>query len=205
MKQPSASNREKFSFTITPEEYVNHIYEVYKKYRDKGLFFELPYRKINPFVKRTFRLFDCGAAAGTTINIDPKGNVGPCKSFLIMEKVFSNKIGSDEMDNILQSFKDRVSINNKTCQECPAIAICGNGCAYSAYIDNEDLMNIDRSACQYSKLFHKAIVEDLYSILRDKIKDTEYYIPTMQDRIKLFGTIKVDRLSLASSIGHKTI
>ncbi|MFA7314891.1 MAG: radical SAM protein [Candidatus Magasanikbacteria bacterium] len=205
MKQPSVSNLEKFSYTITPEEYVTHIYDVYKKYRHKGLFFELPYRKINPFVKRIFRLFDCGAAAGTTINIDPKGNVGPCKSFLIMEKVFSNKIGGEEMDNILRSFKERISINNTICQKCPAIAICGNGCAYSAYIDNGDLMSIDNSACQYSKLFHKAIVEDLYSILHDKLEDVEYYIPTMQDREKLFGTIKVDRLTLASSIGHETV
>lgn len=82
--KPPTNNQKDFAYLIHPAEYVENIYNAFKTYRHTGLFLELVYRRIHPFITRKFRYHDCGAAAGTTINMNAKGNIGPCKSFLVL-------------------------------------------------------------------------------------------------------------------------
>jgi len=113
-------------------------------------------------------------------------------------------ITKKNINEILQTFSSRSPLYIKKCHKCPAIGICGNGCAYSAQVDTGNYLSIDKSACQYSQLFHKAIIIDLYNLLESNIKKSQYYIVSMEDRQKLLGNIKINRLSLSSSIGHET-
>lgn len=79
--KPPTKEEVNFPYLITPKKYVNKIYDVYKEYRHTGVYFELLYRKLEPFVKQTFRYQDCGATAGTTINIDARGKIVPVNLF----------------------------------------------------------------------------------------------------------------------------
>ena len=75
------------------------------------------------------------------------------------------------------------------CQKCPAINICGNGCAFNAGRLTGDVMNIDTEGCRISKEFYKEFQEDLKS-LENKKK-------------KLLGNLKIDPNNpLNHSIGH---
>ncbi|MBT4153606.1 MAG: radical SAM protein [Candidatus Magasanikbacteria bacterium] len=203
MKSPSEREKD-FAFMISPLEYVEAIYKAHKLFRAKGLFMELPYRRLKPVVTKSFRYFDCGAAAGTTINIDSKGHTGPCKSFLIMEEVYSDQIHHDKVNEALQTFRKRSPLSKPECSSCAAIAICGNGCAYTSKMESGDYMAIDMSACEYSKLFHMEIMNDLFDLNKSALKNKDVHIITKEDRKRLLGKIIINPLSLASSIGHET-
>jgi uncharacterized protein len=200
MKAPT-KEKKNFNQLITPKTYVKKVYEVYKNNRNSGVFMELLYRKLEPFVTKEFRFHDCGATAGRTINIDVLGNIGPCKSFLILNKI-SGSLSKNIDPQVLAKLVKRSPIYYEKCQNCPAFGICGNGCSYDAWVNTGNEMNIDIHACEYSRLFYREFVKDLYQLNRDKIDGKDYYIATERDRKKLFGNITINRLNLNSSIGH---
>lgn len=206
MKPPTRELKD-YPYLITPQEYVDAIYQVFKTYRHTGVFFELLYRRLDPFVNRGVRRHDCGAASGTTINVDPKGNIGPCKSFLILNELSAPidlQISEDSGNHpvVIDSLRERSSLFKGCCQNCGAIGICGNGCAYEAQIDSGDMMGIDARACDYTKLFFDKFVNDLGDTVSGFLKEKSFYIPTMEDRRKIYGNMIVDEMTLCSSIGH---
>lgn len=208
MKPPTKAQKD-FPFLVSPEQYVRAIYAAYKVYRETGVFFELVYRKISPFVNQRFRYHDCGAAAGTTINIDAKGNIGPCKSFLVLGSVAEDikkqwTLGSGKELPVLKSLQKRSPVYIDACQECEAIATCGNACAYEAWVESGDMMNIDMKACGYTQLFHREFLADLGEVIESQIKNKSFYVPTSLDRKRLYGNIVIDACNLNSSIGHET-
>jgi len=202
MKPPS-KNDKNFPFMITPNEYVEGMYRVYKIFRDKGLFFELIHRRLHPFVYKKFRYHDCGAALGSTMNIDAKGRIGPCKSFLVMEKIFESDVDQSAVNKMSSVLRQRAPITNADCLRCEAIAICGGGCSYSAYLKDGNYLGVDDDACRYSKLFHHEIIKDIFELVNKKIKKNIFYIISDYDRKKLLGKIKENKMSLSSSIGHE--
>jgi len=181
------------------------VYPIYKKYRDTGLYFELIYRKIVPFVEQEFRYYDCGATAGTTINLDFNGKIGPCKSFLLLGMLAEkgkNKKGKSYVNQSMLMKRSPIYIDR--CRDCEAIGICGNGCAYEAWIDNNNFMSIDEHSCLYTKLFFKMFIEDLFDMIKDKLTKKAFYVPKKQDRRRLYEKTKINKLNLNSSIGHET-
>jgi len=204
MKPPDREQID-FPYLITPKEYVNAVYPIYKKYRDTGLYFELIYRKIVPFVEQEFRYYDCGATAGTTINLDFNGKIGPCKSFLLLGMLAEkgkNKKGKSYVNQSMLMKRSPIYIDR--CRDCEAIGICGNGCAYEAWIDNNNFMSIDEHSCLYTKLFFKMFIEDLFDMIKDKLTKKAFYVPKKQDRRRLYEKTKINKLNLNSSIGHET-
>lgn len=205
MKPPTREAKD-YPFLISPKEYVDAIYEAFREYRNTGVFFELIYRKLDPFVNRKVRRHDCGAASGTTINVDPKGHIGPCKSFLILnelsEPLQAQNEGATKKQAVIESLRKRSSLFVESCQSCGSIGICGNGCAYEAQIDSGDMMALDIRACDYTKLFFQKFVNDLGEIVSHQLIERPFYVPTMDDRKKIYGNIVVDETTLRSSIGH---
>ena len=202
--KPPTRKQINFPYLITPKEYVDAVYSAYKKYRNTGLYFELIYRKIVPFVEQKFRYYDCGATAGTTINLDFNGKIGPCKSFLILDMLAEKSKSKKNKKYINQSaLTKRSPIYIDRCRDCEAIGICGNGCAYEAWVNNNNFMSIDKNACCYTKLFFKMFIEDLFDIIENKLTKKAFYTPKKQDRKKLYGKIKINKLNLNSSIGHE--
>jgi len=189
-------------YLIDGSEYAEVIYKIHKKYREKGVFFELLARKLFPFVEQEQRLHDCGASNQTTINIDARGNIGACKSFLCL----TDKLGEKKIKSIVDKFKFRNPVFNADCHKCFALGVCGNGCAYEGFIsDKKDF--IDHRACEYMKHFYKYFLIDLFNLNKSKalmsIKEKGFYIPSKSDREKLLGRVIKNKMGLKQCIGHE--
>lgn len=200
--KPPTQKQSDYPYLIKPSQYVNSVYSAYKAHRDKGVYFELVYRRLVPFVERKFRHYDCGATAGTTINLNAQGKIGPCKSFLVLDKISEKEENNNKYVN-RDVLSRRSPIYLDECSDCEAIAICGNGCAYNAWVKNGDIYSIDEDACRYTKLFYKKFVEDLFNIIKPSFSKNTIYIPNKSDRKKMYGKIKINKLNLNSSIGHE--
>lgn len=185
---------------VEPKKYATVLYEVFKLARDKGTYFELVSRKLVPFINKQFRYFDCGASSGSTINIDSRGNIGPCKSMLIMEKDKDDEYKLFR-ENIEKKWRERTPYKKECCKKCKALSICGNGCAYEAMISNSD---IDKRHCIYSNTFMECFIKDLFEISIVHNKGKEIFMPTEQDREKLIGNCNPIPGTLRWSIGHET-
>ncbi len=206
MKPPSLKKKY-YQELVAPEVYAKKIYDIHKKYRSRGLFLELVFRKLQPFVYQRFRLHDCGAGTGSTINLDSRGRVGPCKSFLLMNRI---ALGIKELDSLRESSFDlwgeRSPLNHEECTMCHAVGICGNGCAYDSFVQTGDLTAIDNRNCQYSKLFYRLFLEDLFNQIKPlgQIDKSWVYVPSQSDRMKLLGNVRSYFNTLSYSIGHHT-
>jgi uncharacterized protein len=97
----------------------------------------------------------------------PNGDVGPCQAFLPSRKYFYANILNPPAGvlehSVLKLWKKRSALNIKECERCPAVFICGGGCAQQAYFQNRSLFSPDRRYCNfYVKHFIPWYIEDRY-------------------------------------------
>lgn len=206
--KPPTPGQKGYQYLIDPDLYADTMYAIHKSFRDRGLFLELVYRKLQPFVDQRYRYHDCGAAGGSNLNVDAKGNIGPCKSFLVMDKLALRDISAKAyQDTIVSKWRKRSPIYYEECNSCPARGMCGNGCAYDASIHTGDEMAIDVRSCEYTKRFNHLFLEDLFEQVlpnENGIGPTWWYSPTQEERQKLLGDVRARPKTLAYSIGHQT-
>jgi len=200
--KPPTPNQKDFEGLISPEEYVEAVYTAHQKFRNTGLYLELVNRHLGPFVEGTVRAHDCGAASGTTINIGPDGKIGTCKTAVATGWLSSSMENKEQMDAVMKALRARSQLYKNECQKCPALGVCGNGCAYEAEVQHGDMNGIDEEGCGYTQLFLERFHKDLTYLLADKISDNSFYVPTKEDRKKLYGNVIPNELTLAGSIGH---
>jgi uncharacterized protein len=207
MKPPTPDQKD-YQYLIGPQTYAETMYSIHKAFRDRGLFLELVYRKLQPFVDRRYRYHDCGAAGGTTINVDAKGNIGPCKSFLVMKKLALEDLNADAYRNtVVARWRKRSPIYYEACGGCSARGMCGNGCAYDAAIHSGDEMAIDIRSCEYTKYFNRLFLEDLLDQVWPSDRASAagwFHVPTQAERQKLLGDVRARPRTLSYSIGHQT-
>lgn len=207
MKPPTPEQKD-YEYLIDPDIYADTMFEIYKSFRDRGLFLELVYRKLQPFVEQRYRFHDCGAAGGTNLNVDAKGNVGPCKSFLVMDQLALKDLDSDTYrSTVISQWRKRSPIYYSYCDDCAARGMCGNGCAYDAQIHLGNDMAIDIRSCKYTKRFNQLFIEDLFSIVKpnDFQKVSWWHVPTKSEREAVLGNVKARPRTLSYSIGHQTM
>jgi uncharacterized protein len=206
MKPPTPDQAD-YEQLVDPDRYADRMYEIHKAFRDRGLFLELVYRKLQPFVSQQYRFHDCGAAGGTNLNVDSKGNVGPCKSFLVMNRLAMRDLNAAAYrDAVVAKWRKRSPIYYQFCEGCAARGMCGNGCAYDAMIHAGEEMAIDLRSCQYTKRFNRLFVDDLLSHVRpDRIDDSWVHLPSREERQRLFGKVEARPRTLSYSIGHQTM
>jgi len=205
LKQPSYSNRGYDWMKISPRKYAESVYEAFKRIRkNSNVFIEQLNRRLNPFIQKEFKYYDCGIS-GNNINIDALGEIGPCKSFLIMKRIylkdFSNFFTNPE---IFLQFMKRLTLTNKKCLKCPAIGICGGGCAYKALIEKGDMFDFSKEECEYMNTFLKLFIKDLFEIVKNvpSFRKEGWYVPSLADRAKLWPYREVRPFSLKYPIGH---
>ncbi len=204
MKPPTPEQRD-YAYLIDGEDYAQTLYRIHQKWRDRGLFLELVHRKLDPFVRRSYRFHDCGAAGGTNLNLDAKGKVGPCKSFLVMDKLAIDDLDSATYsDTVLSRWRSRSPIYYTYCDGCAARGMCGNGCAYDAYVNHGDEMAIDERSCAYTKRFNELMIADLFELSGGRQRaDREGWFPvTQRERNLVMGSVAARPNSLSYSIGH---
>jgi radical SAM protein with 4Fe4S-binding SPASM domain len=206
MKPPTPDQKD-FASLIDPDAYAHKLYGIHKTFRDRGLFLELVYRKLHPFVSRQYRFHDCGAAGGTNLNVDAKGSVGPCKSFLLMDKLALKTLdAASYRDIVISKWRKRSPVYYEACEGCSARAMCGNGCAYDAMVHSGDEMAIDVRSCQYTRQFNRLFIDDLFDQIRPGtgIDPAWWHVPTQAERQLLLGAVEARPRTLSYSIGHQT-
>lgn len=207
MKPPTPEKKD-YEYLIDPNLYADTMYDIHKAFRDRGLFLELAYRKLQPFVEQRYRFHDCGAAGGNNLNVDAKGNIGPCKSFLVMNTLAIKELDADAYKNdVVANWRKRSPIYYHYCNGCPARAMCGNGCAYDAQIHSGNDMNIDIRSCEYTKRFNQLFLEDLANIVNayNSVHKDWWCVPTTEDRQAVLGKVSARPKTLSYSIGHQTM
>ena len=122
-------------------------------------------RKLKPFVERKLHLKDCGAI-GNQIVLAPNGDIGPCHAFIHSKEYFNHSVYEDKInlqdDPIYKEWSERMPINIKECQDCPAIGVCGGGCPYQAKITKGSIWKLDDRMCQHNKKFLEWAIWDAY-------------------------------------------
>ncbi|MGW4371900.1 radical SAM protein [Nocardia takedensis] len=204
MKPPTPEQHD-YPYLVDGEDYAQILYRIHQRWRDQGLFLELVHRKLDPFVRGAYRFHDCGAAGGANINLDAKGKIGPCKSFLVMDKLAIDDLDSAEYsDTVLSKWRRRSPIYYEYCDGCAARGMCGNGCAYDAYVNHSDEMAIDQRSCQYTKRFNQLMVRDLFELSGGAQRaDREgWFAITAVERKRVMGTVAARPNTLSYSIGH---
>lgn len=207
MKPPTPEQKD-YEQLVDPDRYADRMYGIHQTFRDRGLFLELVYRKLQPFVEQRYRFHDCGAAGGTNLNVDAKGNVGPCKSFLVMDRLAMRSLDIDAYrSSVVTEWRKRSPIYYEHCEGCAARGMCGNGCAYDAMVHSGDEMAIDLRSCQYTRRFNRLFIQDLFEQVRPtgRVPETWWHLPTRAERDGLLGAVAARPRTLSYSIGHQTL
>jgi radical SAM protein with 4Fe4S-binding SPASM domain len=206
--KPPTPQQKNYDQLIDEGYYSEIMYDIHRQFRDRGLFLELVFRKLQPFVEQRYRYHDCGAAGGTNLNIDAKGNIGPCKSFLIMKRLALGTLSAAEYSSqVIAQWRKRSPVYYHYCDNCNARGMCGNGCAYDAHVNSGNEMAVDSRSCRYTKGFHQLFIKDLYELTYpEKIgQESDWKYVSRDIRERLLGDVRARPHTLSYSIGHQTM
>jgi uncharacterized protein len=124
-----------------PKQLAHHLFKAYLKANELHMFEDrIGNRRANYFFKEIFHLYDC-PAFGQLIFFSPKGTVGPCHAFYPSGK-YQIPIKYDlkvQEEPLFYKWLELGTLKNKDCVRCPAIGICGGGCAYDIYVKTGQL------------------------------------------------------------------
>lgn len=122
-------------------------------------------RKYTAFYSSTFKYNDCPARGGEQFVVTPNGDVVVCHGYWNQPhgEVCGN-INKDSIKTIQQSrnykkWKNNLTVNKQKCLKCPAIRICGGGCAYQADKVFGKQTHIDEPNCIYVKYALKELLK----------------------------------------------
>lgn len=110
-------------------------------------------RKVIPFATKKPWIKDC-AGYGQQIIVTPEGRVGPCHAFWPLNKFLNLTVDSDMKVIEHEDWKEwnkRVAYNEPRCKYCEAISLCGGGCAFNHYNEQEGIWNLDKTTCEFAK------------------------------------------------------
>ncbi len=124
-----------------PKQLAHHLFEAYLKANELQMFEDrIGNRRANYFFKEIFHLYDC-PAFGQLIFFSPAGTVGPCHAFYPSGKhqiPIKDNLKVQE-EPLFYKWLEIGTLKNKDCMRCPALGICGGGCAYDIYVKTGQL------------------------------------------------------------------
>ena len=124
-----------------PKQLAHHLFMAYLKANELHMFEDrIGNRRANYFFKEIFHLYDC-PAFGQLIFFSPSGTVGPCHAFYPSGKhqIPINDNLKVQEEPLFYKWLEMGTLKNKDCMKCPAIGICGGGCAYDIYVKTGQL------------------------------------------------------------------
>jgi len=132
----------------------------YKILTSYNVFEDRMNRKINVLQKRELYFKDCGAYEGQLV-ISPEGDIGICHAFVGTKKYFFTNISklkinkktlkTLENNKYIKAWINRHPLNLSKCLKCPALGICGGGCAYNSYLMYGSILKLDEVFCEHAK------------------------------------------------------
>jgi len=156
---------------IPMEKIVENIIKAYAVCRKFGVVEDrLWNRRVRTFVEEQFWFTDC-AGCGNQIVVLPNGAVGPCHAFLGSTKYFeSNVFREEDLTNnpVWREWKKRAPIFMHQCYDCPAISICGGGCAYLAHENYGNILEKEKNICVFCNNVLEWLVGELYEDVYNK-------------------------------------
>ena len=147
--------------------------------------------RVKPFVEKLPRLKGC-TGTGRRIMVLPNGSLAPCMAFASASKV--NVLNKPPLNSFIgQYLKDHSPVNLAHCLACSAVCVCGGGCPYNSYRKFKDIKHPDSDTCYISQRFLTWLIWDIFRIITIKksLKNNYFLVPTVADRRKIYGKIKV--------------
>lgn len=154
-------------------EATKFIYKSNEELFDLGFKEDRAKRKYDAFFNRNFKFADCAAIGGNQITILPNGDIEICHGLWNRNKKHINNVNNIEsLDEIISQeeyvfWQENLTLNKEECLKCPAIYICGGGCALQAKDLFEDINGVDKAFCLHSKIMLEKILKEVYN---DSIK-----------------------------------
>lgn len=152
--------------------------------------------RVKPFVERRPRLNGC-TGHGSRIMVLPGGELAPCSAFAsdVQVNIAENPSLREFIPHGLE-YRSPFFISG--CADCPAIAVCGGGCAYVALQTRGSVWQLDEDHCHVSRGFLKWMIWDLHAILlqddghRRWLGRGELLLPQQHHRRCIYGAINVE-------------
>lgn len=147
---------------------VKFIYKSNNLLFNKGFNEDRVNRKYDAFYNRTFKFSDCAAIGGNQLTICPNGDIEICHGYWNRkERKLPNIKDIDSFSDLfsLDEYKKwatNITLNKTKCLNCPAIYICGGGCAMQSKDLFGDERKIDKAFCIYTKFMLRNILKEVY-------------------------------------------
>jgi len=173
--------------------YTSQILKAHKILGRNGISLENYDRFSKIYNQSVIRWREC-QACGRGITIDANGNIGPCKSLLVSDIISYPLADTYPLENNeFIKWADRTPLNFDTCLNCPAVSICGGGCAYDAYsLYDRNILEMDRRLCSHIRTIFYDLLCQRVSSVREHFKDFLLIEPNHQETSRI----------ISDSVGH---
>ncbi|PIP41675.1 hypothetical protein COZ71_03620 [Candidatus Desantisbacteria bacterium CG_4_8_14_3_um_filter_40_12] len=175
---------------------THEMIDTFKFIREKGVYAEHLFRRIRPFVEQQIRLKDCPSCGGKFL-VAPDSSIGFCEAFLGTGRYYYPLDSFDLSNDGYNEWKGIAPIRRDECLRCPAIAICGGGCPYDAWVQHGNINNLDTIRCQQANILLEWLVWDLFEQIKGEINDPwDIIVPEPAQRQMIYSKIAVNNKSL---------
>ncbi|MBU0519378.1 radical SAM protein [bacterium] len=176
-------------YQVDVEDAFESYIEAFEVTREAGVFAEQPFRRIKPFARRIPLVKDCSSPAERLV-LAPGGVMGFCDSCYPDQQYFyrySDFPKSSEPDHRLWASLSAPDMPE--CSICPVMTVCGGACRYDAFKASGKLDGVDPERCRFERAFLNWIIQDLFNRL--DVGQKAYYLPSDEERFKLFGNVQM--------------
>jgi uncharacterized protein len=152
-------------------EATQSLLKAYKVLRDGEIYEDRIMRRLEPLLKGKFHLKDC-AAYGNQIAVRYDGKVGPCHAFCAAGNYFGGDVKSPGFDIDRETFSrwaTRSQLLNPVCVKCPAVLLCGGGCAFNAYLRTGEINETDTNVCTHTHMLLDWIIVEMWQKKTEKL------------------------------------
>ncbi|WP_066501433.1 radical SAM/SPASM domain-containing protein [Abyssisolibacter fermentans] len=192
---------DKYSKEIFFNKYIEQGLKAFEVARQKGISLPQVMRRIRPFVEQKHRLKECPTCGGA-LRVYPNGRIGTCSHFVAVNEYcidYKTYINEDiNSKDIFNQWSHRTQFSFNQCSNCEAISLCGGGCVYNAFLQNDEIMAPDYRICFHSKYALEWCIWKLFEYTRGAniLEKQTYFKPDKKMRKLIYGNIDEDNLKL---------
>lgn len=137
----------------------------FQQAREVGIYEDRIMRKVRPFLTHRIHAYDC-QATGHQLVCSPDGKLGVCHEGIGMKSYFFASVSHNfdfHSHPVINEWGARTPLNMPQCHDCPALGVCGGGCAYGAHLRNGSIWSVDDRFCFHSLQTLEWIIWDIYA------------------------------------------
>lgn len=136
------------------EQVAEALIYAFTRLREVGIYEDRLMRKVEAFVEEKPYLKDC-AGCGRQVVVASNGDLGICHGYTATRQYFRSNVNSiadfdPRQDQEYLTWNRRSPVNMPVCYECPALGICGGGCANNAERRHGSIWTVDDQFCPHA-------------------------------------------------------